>query len=40
MSDDKNFKEPYSGWWFLASVAVLIAISCMHIITGWFTFWF
>ncbi len=39
MAGDDNFKESYNMWWFLGSVAVLIAFPLLHVICGWFTFW-
>ncbi|WP_281358651.1 hypothetical protein [Alteromonas ponticola] len=40
MADNIKFNEPFNWWYFFAIIAVLVALPLMHIIAGWFTFWF
>ena len=39
MSSDSNFKDPFNVWYFLAAVAVLLAMPLLNAICGWFVFY-
>jgi hypothetical protein len=40
MSDDKAFKEVFNWWYFLGIVLALVAFPLLHILAGWYVFFF
>jgi hypothetical protein len=40
MSNDTEFKEVFNGWYFLGGLVVLLALPLMHILAGWYVFFF
>jgi len=40
MSNDTEFKEVFNGWYFLGVLGVLLALPLMHILAGWYVFFF
>jgi hypothetical protein len=40
MSDDTEFKEVFNWWYFFGIVGALIALPLLHIIAGWYVFFF
>lgn len=40
MSNDTEFKEVFNGWYFGGGLVVLLALPLMHILAGWYVFFF
>ncbi|MFT5278370.1 MAG: hypothetical protein ACI8VI_002015 [Granulosicoccus sp.] len=40
MGDETDFKEVFNGWYFIAILVVLVALPLMHILAGWYVFFF
>jgi hypothetical protein len=40
MSDDTEFREVFNGWYAIGIVGALVAFSLMHVIAGWYVFFF
>ena len=40
MSNDTEFKEVFNGWYFLGVLVILLAFPLMHILAGWYVFFF
>jgi hypothetical protein len=40
MSNDTEFKEAFNGWYLLVILGTLLALPLMHIVSGWYVFFF
>lgn len=40
MGDNAEFKEVFNWWYFLGIVAALVAFPLLHILAGWYVFFF
>lgn len=40
MSDDTEFKEVFNPWYFLGILVTLLVFPLMHILAGWYVFFF
>lgn len=40
MGDHTQFKEGFNGWYFIGILAVLVTLPLMHIVVGWYVFFF
>ncbi|WP_395341523.1 hypothetical protein PN836_019460 [Ningiella sp. W23] len=40
MSEDKEFKEVFNWWYFFGIVGALAIFPLMHILAGWYVFFF
>jgi len=40
MGEDTEFKEAFNGWYLLIILAVLLAFPLLHVLAGWYVFFF
>lgn len=40
MGDSKEFKEVFNVWYFFGILAALVAFPLLHILAGWWVFFF
>ncbi|WP_284731244.1 hypothetical protein [Glaciecola sp. XM2] len=40
MANDKGFKEVFNWWYFLGIVLALVSFPLVHILAGWYVFFF
>lgn len=40
MADNEKFKEEFNWWYLIAIVITLVAFPLMHILGGWYVYFF
>jgi len=40
MAENEDFKETFNWWYVLAILGALLAFPLMHVIAGWYVFFF
>lgn len=40
MGDNTEFKDVFNWWYFLAILGALLAFPLLHILAGWYVFFF
>ncbi|MFC4701739.1 hypothetical protein ACFO4O_16425 [Glaciecola siphonariae] len=40
MADNEDFKEVFNWWYLLVIVLALVAFPMLHILAGWYVFFF